>query len=695
MLKIGNFNATKEALQQYLEDGDFARSFIIAGRRDIGKRALLRQLAQKYEFRYASHILRKDMVENCVYDILKRNRRQSRHPLKPLIQILDIEEEGILRPFLIAGIDIHLMKFDINEWHEWASGASKELGDLKRTVISTSDTGKKEFEAEEKYTRLSRELMERIDNFIKSPEDYHLLLRNFSEMISFQYRNYIIKEKVLSFWCKIKEDLKSINIEDLVSNDELIDTYEDEIILVPDDEIVLSDDDEETLQCENKKVLTSVREEKGEAELSSEQHSDNILEEKRKDFEKVKNFVENIINHVEPFFYNSEEPQSTESGTPPEIIERTIETVLSQKGWIMSLLKETEIPKKERKFREYDSLIEKFIDEIDEAGKEDSKFLDLHGDSSNSSRFLKHPRTLYSSKVFEIKKFRMQEWLKSHPDKTDRDWLLETRCQNDEQREKIIELFNWVDANKNTLEIGYTWELKGFGTVFSDFCINDRPYDLDAPVPTNKRGGVDARDYAYYYLIWIMRQLNVPEVQIGMHVNEIQQNFGYGFDWKYGYPYWEYMIPSDFHVDKSQNLNSVQTNTEPIEFLSENELKNIIVDSAFDTKCRKLMICWCTSDEDEDKEYVGKDINNLIYNYPYIFETVSSLMSDDWDRKDDRVVVIEKIDREWGTNSSSFNEVSNIHQERNANIILLGSIEDRSYIPHSFLKGFEQFILLK
>lgn len=106
----------------------------------------------------------------------------------------------------------------------------------------------------------------------------------------------------------------------------------------------------------------------------------------------------------------------------------------------------------------------------------------------------------------------LRDWLDANPDKTKRDWLLEVRCKNGQQREDLKKLFAWIDeVNSNpderkhmdfeicpyplrvtdhhTMPEGYPSIIDDIGygepkedvEIFFDFSVGRFFYDLETP----------------------------------------------------------------------------------------------------------------------------------------------------------------------------------------------------------------------
>lgn len=107
--------------------------------------------------------------------------------------------------------------------------------------------------------------------------------------------------------------------------------------------------------------------------------------------------------------------------------------------------------------------------------------------------------------VYTPKRNAMLTWLKANPGKTERNWLLEVRCQTNSQRDKLKALFNRIDesgfpdfrivARGNFIEIHDTpanWPAFVESSAFTennrrsvyvefDFVFGGVCYDLDTP----------------------------------------------------------------------------------------------------------------------------------------------------------------------------------------------------------------------
>lgn len=82
--------------------------------------------------------------------------------------------------------------------------------------------------------------------------------------------------------------------------------------------------------------------------------------------------------------------------------------------------------------------------------------------------------TMTTSKYEAVK-----AWLDANPDKQPEDWLLEVRCRNNEQREKVSEILRLCNENHLIYEI--PWSYHAEPDVWFDFAIHNAPIDLDAP----------------------------------------------------------------------------------------------------------------------------------------------------------------------------------------------------------------------
>lgn len=131
MLRIGNFKETEKVLREYIENGNYSQSFIIVGWDGIGKRALVEKVAKdqindpplgEYSF------LNRDKIPEESYDIF---RISTITRVIPSVVSVDIIYESDIRVLLKAGLSVNLMRFDVDEWLEWAESEKKY-----RTYIS-------------------------------------------------------------------------------------------------------------------------------------------------------------------------------------------------------------------------------------------------------------------------------------------------------------------------------------------------------------------------------------------------------------------------------------------------------------------------------------------------------------------------------------------------------------------------------
>lgn len=101
----------------------------------------------------------------------------------------------------------------------------------------------------------------------------------------------------------------------------------------------------------------------------------------------------------------------------------------------------------------------------------------------------------------------MSTWLEANPGKSERDWLLEERCQTDVQRQQFQEFLDFCDKNGielmipsgsapiNDEMVEYDFMIEGFGSV----------YDLDTPdeLYTGKNGYNEQGWMPFLYWKWV------------------------------------------------------------------------------------------------------------------------------------------------------------------------------------------------
>lgn len=219
MLKIGNFKKTQKALEEYISLGDYSQSFVIAGWNSIGKTALLKEVAKGLEedLGFCSFSLENNDYYSQLDEIIGFATKKRE---KPTVALININLEGRLRSLLDSGIKIHLMKFEVNEWLEWAT-AGQNNSFLPNIESKMTDFIKSN--PEKAHPNIVQErglhvyLNNGIDELIDILKQDSLEIENISDIrhaLNNIYTSYhsafILKESILKDWEKIGETFSSI-----------------------------------------------------------------------------------------------------------------------------------------------------------------------------------------------------------------------------------------------------------------------------------------------------------------------------------------------------------------------------------------------------------------------------------------------------------------------------------------------------
>lgn len=210
MLKIGTFNSIEKDFKEFLDKGDFSQCFIIAGWDGIGKRALVDKVEASYgkgDFVTVANfrIEDPDKTQEVSYEIWKY--ATSLHT-SPLVIIIDIQMEAELRLLLKAGLTVHLMRFDVNEWLEWAKSINPEthLPNLEPMVIRMIASSPEMAHSNIKLLSNLQSVSEGLNGEIrKAMEMNEGVEKAINKKMSFQHSLLISKEDVRKDWGNIKD----------------------------------------------------------------------------------------------------------------------------------------------------------------------------------------------------------------------------------------------------------------------------------------------------------------------------------------------------------------------------------------------------------------------------------------------------------------------------------------------------------
>lgn len=202
----------------------------------------------------------------------------------------------------------------------------------------------------------------------------------------------------------------------------------------------------------------------------------------------------------------------------------------------------------------------------------------LHNDMAQEKDFFQIRRQIkenieadYQKKVKAKKK-----WLKENPQKNEKDYLLEARCQNETQREKLKLLFNWAETKNYPIDFERFWEIRGeentfqnpgWGRVYVDFYLNGIPYDLDMPEYINANFDPSRFwDTSQEYVRWKLEELGFPREWWNRIVEDCYQ---YHYNWcKYNYVTWTSLVPKEINENAKAELEILKV-SELLSFLKE------------------------------------------------------------------------------------------------------------------------------
>lgn len=171
---------------------------------------------------------------------------------------------------------------------------------------------------------------------------------------------------------------------------------------------------------------------------------------------------------------------------------------------------------------------------------------------------------------------RKEEWMANHPNKTERDWLLEERATNERQKALLLQLFKVIDENDWEVQFGTSWNIPHVGKVFSDFSINGVYYDLKMPQLINDTFDPSRPwDAANQYIDWKLGQLAFPEEMVYSTRSECYNRYNWVHD---NYVAWTYLIPNQ--EDKIKEINP-------------KDLDKLIKDFSEEKDASKRVVVWC------------------------------------------------------------------------------------------------------
>lgn len=230
MLKIGNFNSIEKEFNEFIEKGDYSQCFNIAGWDGIGKKALVEKVEasfKKGDFIAVAQfkIEDSDKTQDVSYDIWKL--ASTSHYL-PTVILIDIQMEAELRLLLKAGLTIHLMRFDVNEWLEWAKTINPQthLPNLEPMMIQMIESSPEMAHSNFKLLSNLQSVSEGLNGEIRKALEINEGIEDtINKKMSFQHSLLISKEDVRKDW----ENIKDIFEEKGVSNkySELLLTVDD------------------------------------------------------------------------------------------------------------------------------------------------------------------------------------------------------------------------------------------------------------------------------------------------------------------------------------------------------------------------------------------------------------------------------------------------------------------------------------
>lgn len=210
MLKIGNLKSTEEALKEYIANGDYSLSFVMAGWKDIGKSYLVHKAKEQSTLKAQTYSLiglhGKELAEKS-FEIFKLATAPKN---EPTVIIVNINLESSLRGLLKNGLDIHLVRYDDKEQHNWMDNPEKQEGlsesDIKlyKDLASVTTPQNRNLKTNEIFNKEFLGLMFEIQCCFEDNK-IELLKTKLEELYNDQLLTTIEKAEVLRRWGDVKE----------------------------------------------------------------------------------------------------------------------------------------------------------------------------------------------------------------------------------------------------------------------------------------------------------------------------------------------------------------------------------------------------------------------------------------------------------------------------------------------------------
>lgn len=237
MLKIGNLKSTEEALKEYIANGDYSRSFVMAGWKDIGKSYLVHKAKKHSSLKTQSFSLMGKQGKDRAIESLKIFNLATAPKNEPTVIIVNINLESSLRGLLKNGLDIHLVRYDDKEQHNWLDNPEKQEGlsqsDIKlfKELASIVTPPHKNVEKTQIIQEKIVKILSRIEKYFNNyQEDGEKIPDSLKELYEVLYFLFIAKNDVLDY-LQIVKDLFEWNKserEDWITNEMLL-TFDSEV----------------------------------------------------------------------------------------------------------------------------------------------------------------------------------------------------------------------------------------------------------------------------------------------------------------------------------------------------------------------------------------------------------------------------------------------------------------------------------